>query len=120
MDGGSKEHDEAILSGLSTLIQLLANERFKHFQAVLDTYIREHFSHTLAAVRLVSLITRRIETRITHVQFAAAQSDVSDRYAGKFTQNLSIFPIPVFMCHLMHDKPVLMVCIEKGMCRFFP
>lgn len=84
MDGNMKEYDEAILSGLSTLIQLLANERFKHFQAVLETYIREHFSHTLAAVRLIALITRRIETRITQLQFSSAQSDVSDRYAGKF------------------------------------
>ena len=83
MDGNMKEYDESILSGLATLIQLLANERFKHFQAVLETYIQECFSHTLAAVRLIALVTKRIETRITQLQFSSAQSDVSDRYAGK-------------------------------------
>ena len=81
MDGAMKEYDEAVLSGLATLIQLLANERFKHFQAVLETYIQEHFSHTLAAVRLISLVTKRIETRISPMQFNAAQADLNDRYA---------------------------------------
>ena len=44
MDGSMKEYDEAVLSGLATLIQLLANERFKHFQAVLETYIQAEMS----------------------------------------------------------------------------
>ena len=85
MDNSLTEYDEAILSALSTLIVLIANERFKHFQAVLETYIFEHFSHTQAACRLVSLITKRIKTRISmppKIQMGSDQSDVNDRFYG--------------------------------------
>ncbi|XP_067836606.1 dedicator of cytokinesis protein 2-like isoform X2 [Heptranchias perlo] len=55
-------YDKLVFDALVFLIGLIADRKFQHFNAVLEAYIRQHFSATLAYKKLMSVLTDYVET----------------------------------------------------------
>uniref|UniRef100_UPI00398F6CFE dedicator of cytokinesis protein 2-like isoform X2 n=1 Tax=Pristiophorus japonicus TaxID=55135 RepID=UPI00398F6CFE len=55
-------YDKLVFDALVFLIGLIADRKFQHFNAVLEAYIRQHFSATLAYKKLLSVLTDYVDT----------------------------------------------------------
>ncbi|XP_055487185.1 dedicator of cytokinesis protein 2-like [Leucoraja erinacea] len=58
----SNTYDKLVFDALVFLIGLIADRKFQHFNAVLEAYIRQHFSATLAYKKLLSVLTEYVDT----------------------------------------------------------
>ncbi|XP_010133117.1 PREDICTED: dedicator of cytokinesis protein 2-like, partial [Buceros rhinoceros silvestris] len=54
-------YDTLIFDALVFIVGLVADRKFQHFNTVLEAYIRQHFSATLAYKKLLSVLTRYVE-----------------------------------------------------------
>ncbi|NXD17753.1 DOCK2 protein, partial [Nothocercus nigrocapillus] len=54
-------YDTLIFDALVFIVGLVADRKFQHFSAVLEAYIRQHFSATLAYRKLVAVLTQHVE-----------------------------------------------------------
>ncbi|XP_067884811.1 dedicator of cytokinesis protein 2-like isoform X2 [Heterodontus francisci] len=54
-------YDKLVFDALVFLIGLIADRKFQHFNAVLEAYIRQHFSATLAYKKLLSVLTDYVD-----------------------------------------------------------
>ncbi|XP_072353782.1 dedicator of cytokinesis protein 2-like [Scyliorhinus torazame] len=54
-------YDKLVFDALVFLIGLIADRKFQHFNAVLEAYIRQHFSATLAYKKLLSVLTGYVD-----------------------------------------------------------
>ncbi|NXE84792.1 DOCK2 protein, partial [Cochlearius cochlearius] len=54
-------YDTLVFDALVFIVGLVANRKFQHFNAVLEAYIRQHFSATLAYKKLIAVLTRYVE-----------------------------------------------------------
>uniref|UniRef100_A0A8B9PRX9 Dedicator of cytokinesis protein 2 n=1 Tax=Apteryx owenii TaxID=8824 RepID=A0A8B9PRX9_APTOW len=54
-------YDTLVFDALVFIVGLIADRKFQHFNAVLEAYIRQHFSATLAYKKLVSVLTLYVE-----------------------------------------------------------
>uniref|UniRef100_A0A8C6ZVD2 DOCKER domain-containing protein n=1 Tax=Nothoprocta perdicaria TaxID=30464 RepID=A0A8C6ZVD2_NOTPE len=54
-------YDALIFDALVFIVGLVADRKFQHFNAVLEAYIRQHFSATLAYKKLVTVLTQHVE-----------------------------------------------------------
>uniref|UniRef100_H2Y985 Dedicator of cytokinesis 2 n=1 Tax=Ciona savignyi TaxID=51511 RepID=H2Y985_CIOSA len=59
LDNGS--YDDLVFDALIYIIALIAEKKFYHFHAVLDSYILEHFSATLAYQKLTKVLVMYLE-----------------------------------------------------------
>ncbi|XP_059821727.1 dedicator of cytokinesis protein 2-like [Hypanus sabinus] len=59
---GDNTYDKLVFDALVFLIGLIADRKFQHFHAVLEAYIRQHFSATLAYKKLLSVLTEYVDT----------------------------------------------------------
>ncbi|XP_078449223.1 dedicator of cytokinesis protein 1-like isoform X1 [Lampetra planeri] len=56
----SDKYDELVFDALIFIIGLIADRKFQHFNPVLEAYIRQHFSATLAYEKLTKVLKRKI------------------------------------------------------------
>uniref|UniRef100_U3IB98 C2 DOCK-type domain-containing protein n=1 Tax=Anas platyrhynchos platyrhynchos TaxID=8840 RepID=U3IB98_ANAPP len=54
-------YDTLVFDALVFIVGLVADRKFHHFNAVLEAYIRQHFSATLAYKKLISVLTQYVE-----------------------------------------------------------
>ncbi|XP_068800108.1 dedicator of cytokinesis protein 2-like isoform X2 [Struthio camelus] len=54
-------YDTLVFDALVFIVGLVADRKFQHFNAVLEAYIRQHFSATLAYKKLLSALTRYVD-----------------------------------------------------------
>ncbi|NXH17234.1 DOCK2 protein, partial [Bucco capensis] len=54
-------YDTLVFDALVFIVGLVADRKFQHFNAVLEAYIRQHFSATLAYKKLLSVLTQYVE-----------------------------------------------------------
>uniref|UniRef100_A0A8B9EI45 Dedicator of cytokinesis 2 n=1 Tax=Anser cygnoides TaxID=8845 RepID=A0A8B9EI45_ANSCY len=54
-------YDTLVFDALVFIVGLVADRKFHHFNAVLEAYIRQHFSATLAYKKLISVLTQYME-----------------------------------------------------------
>ncbi|XP_042695452.1 dedicator of cytokinesis protein 2-like isoform X2 [Centrocercus urophasianus] len=54
-------YDTLIFDALVFIVGLVADRKFQHFNAVLEAYIRRHFSATLAYKKLIGVLTQYVE-----------------------------------------------------------
>ncbi|PKK17452.1 hypothetical protein A306_00000107, partial [Columba livia] len=54
-------YDTLVFDALVFIVGLVADSKFQHFNAVLEAYIRQHFSATLAYKKLLSVLTQYVE-----------------------------------------------------------
>uniref|UniRef100_A0A8V5FWF4 Uncharacterized protein n=1 Tax=Melopsittacus undulatus TaxID=13146 RepID=A0A8V5FWF4_MELUD len=54
-------YDTLVFDALVFIVGLVADKKFQHFNTILDTYIRQHFSATLAYKKLLSVLTQYME-----------------------------------------------------------
>ncbi|NXN79491.1 DOCK2 protein, partial [Bombycilla garrulus] len=54
-------YDTLVFDALVFIVGLVADRKFQHFNTVLEAYIRQHFSATLAYKKLLSVLTRYVE-----------------------------------------------------------
>ncbi|NWS63330.1 DOCK2 protein, partial [Chunga burmeisteri] len=54
-------YDTLVFDALVFIVGLVADRKFQHFNAVLEAYIRQHFSATLAYKKLISVLTQYME-----------------------------------------------------------
>lgn len=67
-DGTVNEIDEAVFACLLRLIEIVfINDMYRHFQSVLDVYINESFSATLAYKKLINVLKQQIDKHIADV-----------------------------------------------------
>ncbi|KAG6922121.1 dedicator of cytokinesis protein 2-like, partial [Chelydra serpentina] len=55
-------YDTLIFDALVFIVGLIADRKFHHFNAVLEAYIRQHFSATLAYKKLISVLTQYVDS----------------------------------------------------------
>uniref|UniRef100_A0A4W3GEW9 Dedicator of cytokinesis protein 2-like n=1 Tax=Callorhinchus milii TaxID=7868 RepID=A0A4W3GEW9_CALMI len=55
-------YDKLVFDALIFVIGLIADRKFQHFNAVLEAYIKQHFSATLAYKKLLSVLTGYVHT----------------------------------------------------------
>lgn len=55
-------YDDVVFECLLYIIGLVSDRKYQHFQPVLDLYIQESFSATLAYKKLISVLRKRIES----------------------------------------------------------
>ncbi|NXW51452.1 DOCK1 protein, partial [Nyctiprogne leucopyga] len=53
-------YDTLVFDALVFIVGLVADRKFQHFNAVLEAYIRQHFSATLAYKKLISVLTQYV------------------------------------------------------------
>ncbi|NXN93780.1 DOCK2 protein, partial [Rhinopomastus cyanomelas] len=54
-------YDTLVFDALVFIVGLVANTKFQHFNTVLEAYIRQHFSATLAYKKLIAVLTQYVE-----------------------------------------------------------
>uniref|UniRef100_A0A8C8AW37 Dedicator of cytokinesis 2 n=1 Tax=Otus sunia TaxID=257818 RepID=A0A8C8AW37_9STRI len=54
-------YDTLVFDALVFIVGLVADKKFQHFNAVLEAYIRQHFSATLAYKKLISVLTQYVD-----------------------------------------------------------
>ncbi|NWS80985.1 DOCK2 protein, partial [Toxostoma redivivum] len=54
-------YDTLVFDALVFIVTLVADRKFQHFNTVLEAYIRQHFSATLAYKKLLSVLTQYVE-----------------------------------------------------------
>ncbi|NXQ31423.1 DOCK2 protein, partial [Alaudala cheleensis] len=54
-------YDTLVFDALVFIVSLVADRKFQHFNTVLEAYIRQHFSATLAYKKLLSVLTQCVE-----------------------------------------------------------
>ncbi|XP_009328538.1 PREDICTED: dedicator of cytokinesis protein 2-like [Pygoscelis adeliae] len=54
-------YDTLVFDALVFIVGLVADRKFQHFNAVLEAYIRQHFSATLAYKKLISVLTQYVD-----------------------------------------------------------
>ncbi|NXG76113.1 DOCK2 protein, partial [Baryphthengus martii] len=54
-------YDTLVFDALVFIVGLVADRKFQHFNAVLEAYIRQHFSATLAYKKLLTVLTRYVD-----------------------------------------------------------
>ncbi|NXE57469.1 DOCK2 protein, partial [Casuarius casuarius] len=54
-------YDTLVFDALVFIVGLVADRKFQHFNAVLEAYIRQHFSATLAYKKLLSVLTQYVD-----------------------------------------------------------
>ncbi|XP_050829832.1 dedicator of cytokinesis protein 2-like isoform X1 [Serinus canaria] len=54
-------YDTLVFDALVFIVRLVADRKFQHFNTVLEAYIRQHFSATLAYKKLLSVLTQYVE-----------------------------------------------------------
>ncbi|NXI72088.1 DOCK2 protein, partial [Anseranas semipalmata] len=54
-------YDTLVFDALVFIVGLVADRKFQHFNTVLEAYIRQHFSATLAYKKLISVLTQYVE-----------------------------------------------------------
>ncbi|XP_059577139.1 dedicator of cytokinesis protein 2 [Alligator mississippiensis] len=54
-------YDTLVFDALVFIVGLIADRKFHHFNAVLEAYIRQHFSATLAYKKLISVLTQYVD-----------------------------------------------------------
>ncbi|XP_078509500.1 dedicator of cytokinesis protein 2 isoform X2 [Lissotriton helveticus] len=57
-----EQYDILVFDALIYIIGLIADRKFQHFNTVLDTYIKQHFSATLAYKKLMSVLKTYLDT----------------------------------------------------------
>ncbi|XP_066567873.1 dedicator of cytokinesis protein 2 isoform X2 [Amia ocellicauda] len=57
----TETYDTLVFDALVFIINLVADQKFQHFNAVLETYISLHFSATLAYRKMMRVLTRYLE-----------------------------------------------------------
>lgn len=55
-------YDEIIFDCLLYVFSLVSDRKYQHFQPILDVYISDSFSATLAYKKLIAVLRRRIES----------------------------------------------------------
>ncbi|XP_043920391.1 dedicator of cytokinesis protein 2-like [Protopterus annectens] len=55
------EYDTLVFDALIFIVALIADRKFQHFNAILEAYIQQHFSATLAYKKLLTVLTRYLE-----------------------------------------------------------
>ncbi|CAM5142296.1 unnamed protein product [Natator depressus] len=55
-------YDTLIFDALVFIVGLIADRKFQHFNAVLEAYIQQHFSATLAYKKLISVLTQYVDS----------------------------------------------------------
>uniref|UniRef100_A0A8C3JRM8 Dedicator of cytokinesis 2 n=1 Tax=Calidris pygmaea TaxID=425635 RepID=A0A8C3JRM8_9CHAR len=58
----SNEYDILVFDALIYIIGLIADRKFQHFNAVLEAYIQQHFSATLAYKKLMTVLKTYLDT----------------------------------------------------------
>lgn len=58
----SDDYDEMVFECILYIIGLVSDRKYQHFQPVLDLYISESFSATLAYKKLIAVLRKRIES----------------------------------------------------------
>ena len=61
----SDDYDDIVFECLLYIIGLVSDRKYQHFQPVLDMYISESFSATLAYKKLIAVLRKRIENATT-------------------------------------------------------
>uniref|UniRef100_A0A8C3U585 C2 DOCK-type domain-containing protein n=1 Tax=Catharus ustulatus TaxID=91951 RepID=A0A8C3U585_CATUS len=54
-------YDTLVFDALVFIVTLVADRKFQHFNTVLEAYIRQHFSATLAYKKLLAVLTQYVE-----------------------------------------------------------
>ncbi|KAM7021291.1 dedicator of cytokinesis protein 2-like [Passerculus sandwichensis] len=54
-------YDTLVFDALVFIVRLVADRKFQHFNTVLEAYIRQHFSATLAYKKLLAVLTQYVE-----------------------------------------------------------
>ncbi|NXE29617.1 DOCK2 protein, partial [Ardeotis kori] len=54
-------YDTLVFDALVFIVGLVADRKFQHFNTVLEAYIRQHFSATLAYKKLISVLTQYVD-----------------------------------------------------------
>ncbi|XP_060040719.1 dedicator of cytokinesis protein 2-like [Erinaceus europaeus] len=58
----SNEYDILVFDALIYIIGLIADRKFQHFNTVLEAYIQQHFSATLAYKKLMTVLKTYLDT----------------------------------------------------------
>lgn len=61
-DVESDYYDDMVFECLLYIISLVSDRKYQHFQPVLDLYISESFSATLAYKKLIAVLKKRIQS----------------------------------------------------------
>uniref|UniRef100_A0A8C3U446 Dedicator of cytokinesis 2 n=1 Tax=Catharus ustulatus TaxID=91951 RepID=A0A8C3U446_CATUS len=126
-------YDTLVFDALVFIVTLVADRKFQHFNTVLEAYIRQHFSATLAYKKLLAVLTQYVEQ--------AGRGEACEslprtfkalEYIFKFIQGLCLMPgvaphvgtIPSFLCPLSPPEcrelvlevalPILQELIQAG------
>ena len=62
MSTDTDDYDDLIFECLLYIIALVSDRKYQHFQPVLDMYISESFSATLAYKKLIAVLRNRIDS----------------------------------------------------------
>uniref|UniRef100_A0A1Q3FGS7 Putative signaling protein n=1 Tax=Culex tarsalis TaxID=7177 RepID=A0A1Q3FGS7_CULTA len=74
--------DNLVFRCLLRLIEIVYDLKYQHFQSVLDLYINESFSATLAYEKLINVVQTHIKNAINNVVSSSGTGPASGSYSG--------------------------------------
>ena len=71
-------YDDLVFQCLLKLIEIVSDKKYQHFQSVLDLYINESFSSTLAYDKLIAILERHFLNAFNAIDNNEMSPDASD------------------------------------------
>ena len=75
MEKDTEEFDDLIFEALVFIVGLISDIKYQHFRPVLDAYIKENFSATLAYSKLLIVLKKYIDSLADHPLHEAQSSE---------------------------------------------
>lgn len=75
--------DDLVFQCLLMLIEIVSDKKYQHFQSVLDLYINESFSSTLAYDKLITILERHFLNAFNAIDKEELSSDANDNPAER-------------------------------------
>lgn len=72
-------YDDLVFQCLLMLIKIVSDKKYQHFQSVLDLYINESFSSTLAYKKLINVLERHFLNAFNSIENAENPLNVNER-----------------------------------------
>ncbi|NXQ59948.1 DOCK2 protein, partial [Anthoscopus minutus] len=104
-------YDTLVFDALVFIVRLVADRKFQHFNTVLEAYIRQHFSATLAYKKLLSVLTQYVEQ--------AGRGEPCEHLPRTFKALEYIFKFIVRSRHLFSHAGALSVPRGPALCSFY-
>lgn len=103
------KYDDLVFQCLIRLIEIVSDKKYQHFQSVLDLYINESFSSTLAYDRLINVLERHFLNAFNSIEKetdpATDEADTpSERKLYKTIKNLQYIMKFIIRSRLLYAK----------------